>query len=184
MTTFFTADTHFNDGTMRSREFVNRPFKNTMDHDLAVINKWNRVVSPGDTVFHLGDFAHENTHRSYLRQVFDRLNGRKILIVGNHDTPDVLDLPWSKVALDGYVRTQRHEFQLGHKPPQFPVDGMFYLHGHLHTRAPNKPSFPVFDVGLDGHAYEPWSEHDLDRLAALYLRGKALFHGLLRSAAL
>lgn len=51
--------------------------------DEEIIARWNKFVAPGDTVYHLGDVA--------LGQIADslpkvaRLNGFKVLVVGNHD---------------------------------------------------------------------------------------------------
>lgn len=49
-------------------------------HNEMLIDKWNNVVSANDTVFCLGDFAFGNIHK-----FTSCLNGRKILLLGNHD---------------------------------------------------------------------------------------------------
>ena len=51
--------------------------------DDTMIRKWNYCVKPGDTVYHLGDFA--LTSRRREQEIFDELNGHKIIILGNHD---------------------------------------------------------------------------------------------------
>ena len=48
-------------------------------HDEMLVEKWNSVVSDEDTVLHLGDFAFRNI------AIAERLNGKKILLRGNHD---------------------------------------------------------------------------------------------------
>lgn len=49
-------------------------------HDGMILEMWNSVVGEKDSVLHLGDFAFRNIeHRT------KQLNGRKILLRGNHD---------------------------------------------------------------------------------------------------
>ena len=55
MPTFFTADTHF--GHAGARSLYRRPFASVAAMDAAMLARWNAAVAPGDTVFHLGDFA-------------------------------------------------------------------------------------------------------------------------------
>jgi len=63
---FIISDTHWTD---RSNWIV------------EYIKKWNTLVGKDDTVFHLGDIAHNKNALPRLKQ----LNGHKILITGNHD---------------------------------------------------------------------------------------------------
>jgi calcineurin-like phosphoesterase family protein len=78
MTTWFTSDTHF--GHARIIELALRPFASVEEMDETMIERWNEIVAPGDTVHHLGDFAFAD-HNIYL----PRLKGHKHLIIGNHD---------------------------------------------------------------------------------------------------
>jgi calcineurin-like phosphoesterase family protein len=79
--TFFTSDTHF--GHRNIIDMSARPYASTGEMDADPIASWNAIVGPGDTVWHLGDFAYGD--RQYQQSVFDRLNGTKHLIRGNHD---------------------------------------------------------------------------------------------------
>lgn len=56
-------------------------WKSAEEADEAMIALWNATVKPNDKVYHLGDVA---VPRKAL-QIMSRLNGRKILIKGNHD---------------------------------------------------------------------------------------------------
>ena len=49
----------------------------------VMIKNWNSVVKPEDTIYHLGDFALTSAKR--CEYFINRLNGYKILILGNHD---------------------------------------------------------------------------------------------------
>lgn len=80
--TFFTADTHFNHANII--KYCARPFASAQEMNRELVARWNAVVGPRDTVYHLGDFAmgKESDASAFLR----KLNGgKKILIRGNHD---------------------------------------------------------------------------------------------------
>ena len=76
---FLIADTHF--GSEQVRRFENRPFENTQEMDKVMTERWNSVVSPEDTVWHLGDFGAEGCEAPILSQ----LNGNILFVKGNHD---------------------------------------------------------------------------------------------------
>lgn len=84
---FFTSDTHF--GHANIVRLSNRPFKETKHQTAvevmneAIVKNWNETVSPDDTVYHLGDVALGPIQDSL--SIIERLNGRKILVTGNHD---------------------------------------------------------------------------------------------------
>lgn len=81
MTTFFTSDTHFSHA--RIIELSDRPFKDINHMDEEIIRRWNEKVKPEDTVYHLGDVALGPIADSLPK--VGRLNGTKILVIGNHD---------------------------------------------------------------------------------------------------
>jgi calcineurin-like phosphoesterase family protein len=78
---FFTSDTHF--GHKNIIKYSNRPFADVSHMNEALIANWNAVVGPLDTVFHLGDVALGPWED--WDKVLTRLNGYKVLVVGNHD---------------------------------------------------------------------------------------------------
>jgi calcineurin-like phosphoesterase family protein len=78
---YFTSDTHF--GHAKIIQYCNRPFSSVEEMDAEMIRRWNEVVTSSDTVIHLGDFA--ITGKDKTREYRSRLNGRIILILGNHD---------------------------------------------------------------------------------------------------
>lgn len=50
---FYISDWHY--GHANVIAFDNRPFKSLLEMDEALVDRWNAVVSPGDTVYVLGD---------------------------------------------------------------------------------------------------------------------------------
>ena len=83
MTTYVTSDTHF--GHERIINLCNRPFVSVDHMNDEIVRRWNEVVTPDDTVIHLGDVALGKIDNSLA--VVSRLNGYKILVNGNHDRP-------------------------------------------------------------------------------------------------
>lgn len=81
MTTWFTSDTHF--GHARIIELSNRRFGSVDEMNEALVDNWNSVVKPEDTVYHLGDFNLGKFDESI--EYAGLLNGHKILVTGNHD---------------------------------------------------------------------------------------------------
>ena len=78
MATFLTGCTHF--GHRGIIRLCQRPFSDVGEMDEALIDYWNETVRPTDTVVHHGDFGW-NDGVDYL----SRLNGKIILLQGNHD---------------------------------------------------------------------------------------------------
>lgn len=81
MMRWFTSDTHF--GHKRIIELCNRPFADVEEMNEAVVNNWNSVVAHDDEVYHLGDVALGPWVE--WDSILTRLNGYKILVIGNHD---------------------------------------------------------------------------------------------------
>jgi calcineurin-like phosphoesterase family protein len=69
---------HFGHKAMASE----RGFQDEFYHDEHIISQWNSVVEKKDLVYILGDVTMENS-KWYFR--LDELNGRKKVILGNHD---------------------------------------------------------------------------------------------------
>src|SRR5690554_5210082 len=92
----FIADTHF--GHEGIINMCARPFTDVNQMNRELINSWNSVVGKNHRVWHLGDFGYWKMEPGQMRSIFDKLNGEKHLIVGNHDADNTLDLPWSSVS--------------------------------------------------------------------------------------
>lgn len=153
---FFTADTHFADeATLMA---TGRPFKNTSEMDMTLVNNWNKTVRPDDVVFILGDFGALNYTKF--------LNGKKILIKGNREDP----IPESELQkYFDFVYTDRvvHLYEQGyhivmtHKPISLPKINVelspdeIQVFGHIHRTALYRPY--GLNVGTDVNYYTPVS---------------------------
>ncbi|MCH5160832.1 MAG: metallophosphoesterase [Clostridiales bacterium] len=96
---YFTSDLHL--GHANYNVFGLRGFSSVGQMDETLIERWNARVGKADTVYILGDLIFENNGEplSYL----SRLNGRKRLIVGNHDVKWLKTLGMAEVSADGTV---------------------------------------------------------------------------------
>ncbi len=78
---FVTSDTHF--GHANIIKYCDRPYKDRHHMNEALIENWNNVIGDGDVVYHLGDVAMGPSDE--WDAVLKRLNGYKVLVIGNHD---------------------------------------------------------------------------------------------------
>ncbi|GHA10144.1 hydrolase [Devosia pacifica] len=154
MTVFFTADTHFGHRSILS--MCNRPFADIDEHDHALIENWNAVVGPEDTVYHLGDFAYRCGPQQ-TRDIFAKLNGEKHLILGNHDFKnETQKLPWASQSDLTEVNIKGQIFVLCHyglRTWRNMRRGAIQLYGHSHGRLPGTSQ--CIDVGVDNVGYVP-----------------------------
>lgn len=131
MNTFIIADTHFGDENII--KFENRPFQTVSEMDETLIRNWNEVVGEEDRVFILGDFICKN-EELYAESILERLNGRKILIVGNHDVPLISFYKRrSDIILYEYPIVYENFWILSHEPMYVNENSPYAnIYGHVH----------------------------------------------------
>lgn len=137
MEIYFTSDTHF--GHSRIIDYEQRPFKDANEMDEVLIANWNELVKPNDLIFHLGDVFFCNTERQ--KHIFSQLNGRKILIRGNHDK-GYSDTKFKNLGFAVYKFYVFEDFLLSHHPQhETPLRTLIAethiqgnIHGHVHSR--------------------------------------------------
>lgn len=187
MSIYFTSDTHF--GHINIIKYCNRPF--LFDYELdkdrlydqqnidvekmdeTLIKNWNAVVTAQDTIYHLGDFAFYKDQKK-TRNVIRRLNGNKVLILGNHDKylePETLKM-FNSVHLyyelnvpDEDVGKQmivlcHYAMRVWNKSHH----GSWMLFGHSHGTLPDEPNSLSLDVGSDCYGYTPISYDRIKKL--------------------
>lgn len=156
---WFISDTHFfHDNIIR---YCGRPFANSDLMNECIIDNWNATVKPGDKVYHLGDVAlgiSSAGHDNYdLHRLLRSLNGRKRLIVGNHDNlkSDVLQNNFDKIELWNGFHSQGVAFTCSHIP--LPLehlrDGDVCVHGHIHNHEIANPHY--VNVCVEHTGYTP-----------------------------
>jgi len=157
MAMYFTADTHFGHANLCGKLATSRPFPDIETHDETLVARWNETVSPDDEVWHLGDFAHR-CHPKRMAEIFDRLNGKKNLVKGNHDNGATLSLKWESVHEILEFSPEGLWLVCCHYPfRSWPgmEHGAIHLHGHSHGNCPAEGR--MLDVGVDCHGFRPVS---------------------------
>lgn len=132
MAIYLTSDTHFNHKNVI--EYCNRPFTSVEQMNAAIIKNWNKTVTNGDIVYHLGDFAWGG--KDEVARLVKLLNGRIRLIIGNHDAKSpnwYLDAGFDRVYDMPVVL--EHYFVLSHRPPEFVNEQspFAWIYGHVHN---------------------------------------------------
>lgn len=154
MTVFLISDTHF--GHANIIKYAGRPFDSVEEMNEAMVDNWNSVVKQGDKVYHLGDV----TMNSKSLDILSRLNGRKVLIRGNHDiqklkfyTPHFYDIRGSH-ELDNFILT--HIPVALEQSARYPQGN---IHGHLHEK--NMDNHWYINVSVEQINYTPIAFDDI-----------------------
>ena len=149
-------------------KYCNRPWwkkdENGMDvPDVEKMNDdmvklWNSVItSDSQTVYVNGDFCFGN--KAKVKEVFDRLNGRKRIVLGNHDRckfKDYYDIGFDRVY-DKPVILESFCI-LSHAPLQWVKDGDVYMnvYAHVHTQEMYKDfTSNLFCTSAERLGYKP-----------------------------
>lgn len=115
MNTWFQADQHFfHDNIL---DYCNRPFDNVEQMHEKIISEHNKLVKENDVVFYVGDIGYSNFTR--MKEVFEQLKGKKILILGNHDKWSITryyELGFSAVLDDAHIKIGKNMVFLNHIP--------------------------------------------------------------------
>ena len=179
---FWTSDQHF--GHANIIRYCNRPFAGVDEMNRDLVRRWNETVDASDEVWVLGDVAMGSIEQSlsFVR----RLNGRKVLVTGNHDRCWSGYGPKAGRWLDVYRDAGFDEIHqgwvpvtLGHRqalachfpyegdshdedrfvPARPPDEGMLLLHGHVHDRW--RVHGRQVNVGVDVWDYRPITDDEV-----------------------
>lgn len=154
---WFISDTHFfHANILKFTDDEGNPvrkFDNVHDMNEYMVKKWNSVVNPQDYIYHLGDVTFR--YDGAFQELMSRLNGRKRLILGNHDKikgNKLLDW-FEKVEL--WKGFKEFDFTATHIPARLESlrDGKFNVHGHTHQR--KSPTDHHINVSVEVRDYTP-----------------------------
>ncbi len=170
---FYTADLHFH-----YKPFLpGRPFASVEEMDEAMIRLWNETVTDEDTVYVVGDVGYNGGY--VPGDALGRLQGRKHLIRGNHDTgfenaPKLFDY-FETVTDFNEIDDGETHILLCHYPILYRKRG-YMIHGHLHqARGPEydilRQMPRMLNAGVDVNFYRPVT------LAQLVENNRAFYSG-------
>lgn len=165
---WFISDTHFFHWKPDKTFLIDARHFNTIEEmNETIINNWNSMISPNDTVYHLGDVMLQDTDRGI--EILKQLNGKIHIIRGNHDTDsrierykeceNVVEITWGTM-----IKYHKVHIFLSHAPSIYRTmddkpnkQGILNFHGHTHQstnfRDENNPY--VYHVGVDSHNMKP-----------------------------
>lgn len=163
---FVISDTHF--GHENIIKYCDRPFNDYIEMDEHIIRKWNNIVSPQDKVYHLGDVYMGKSH--YCDEILHSLNGKKRLILGNHDNgkDQVLLRHFQKIVV--WRMFPEFGLLLTHVPVHqnslrkngrndAPDCELTNIHGHIHNNP--SPEGPYRNVSVEVINYTPINIEEL-----------------------
>lgn len=166
---YFIADTHFDHNNII--RLSKRPFETMEEHDAQLINNWNNQVNHSDEIYILGDLSMSRSGK-HVNSLLDKLNGRKHLIIGNHDAY-LNDKSFDRSKFESIqpyleFNYSKVKFVLFHYPI-LEWNGFFkdsiHLYGHVHNN--NKEYFEktmptnTLNVGVDIIGYKPISINEV-----------------------
>lgn len=182
---WFVSDLHF--GHKNVISYCNRPFKTVEEMNDFIVSYWNKTIKKQDTIFVLGDFS---LNKKWSKLLIPKLNGKKILVAGNHDAcfvghkkhltrvQNYLEHGWEAVyPYNVFIKLKNGlDVQLCHLPyvpsnPDYDVrylnlrpkrETEILLHGHMHGMF--KKAEGQIDVGWDAHESHILSEDDIIKL--------------------
>lgn len=141
-----------------------------------ITESWNKVVGPEDEIYVLGDFSYK--HKTNLKNIVSKLNGKKYFIKGNHDRTIELDKLFNAKLIEWWKYTHEmsyehdgkiYNFSMSHYP-HCPKEGsdIICLFGHIHGRYEHHEGYVkhprTLDIGVDNVGYEPISIVDIIKI--------------------
>lgn len=146
---FVISDTHFfHDNIV---EYCGRHYQIEMmlgpkksypiDHNKYMVEQWNSVVGYEDTVLHLGDLClwYKDGPAKFASSIAPRLNGKKYIIMGNHDhsDPEWYEAQGFTVVGDFGMKINGKMVTFSHYPHWYgEMNGKTnyrHVHGHVHN---------------------------------------------------
>ena len=160
---FFTSDPHW--GHTNVIRFDNRPFADIDTMNWKMISEWNSTVNPNDVVLILGDVSYANLEETV--RIVSQLNGKKHLVLGNHDRVITDNLATFKQYFESITRDR--EIAVRYEGVEFNVTLSHYMHvvwnkshhgalhlwGHSHGKIAGHTQ--GCDVGMPVWGYKPAS---------------------------
>lgn len=169
---FFTSDTHFFHKNII--KYCDRPFENAKEMNEELIKRWNEVIPEDGIVFHCGDVSLTAGSKK-LNDLLHSLNGKKHLIVGNHEndalSKSYIKEHWETISdiheiyeEDAEITYGKQHLILCHYPMltwNAGHRGSWQLFGHVHGGLSNKGIMnhkaTQMDVGVDTNNFYPYT---------------------------
>ena len=130
----FISDLH--EGHENVIKFDNRPFKDIDEMREQLIERWNSAVGIRDTTYILGDFCWRKEDDPLYSKFLNALNGKKILVRGNHD-PKNLPNGFTEAVDYKEIKDNKRRIIMSHYPiimyHHDTDENAYMLYGHVHS---------------------------------------------------
>lgn len=161
MNIYATSDLHFHH--KKILEYESRPFSSIAEMNETLIENWNQLVKPEDTIYIIGDFSFGREQET--QNLLERLKGKKHLIFGNHDklSPKCLS-KFESSSIYRELKYKGHTFVMFHYPIYSwnkKHHGSIHLHGHTHSRPMEFKHPNLINVGVDVQNFRPINLDDI-----------------------
>jgi len=171
---FLISDTHFLHNNII--KYANRP----KEHNEIMFENWNNTVGDNDLIIHVGDitvgaYKYENGEE-FIKKILGKLNGKKVLIRGNHDKKNDSYynhygfVVYDYIIIDGiylinhyppfekndpkYIKDKQVQYNKELMNEDGVKDCEFLIHGHQHgNKYPNHNK--CFNVTVERINYKP-----------------------------
>lgn len=184
----FWSDQHF--GHVNIIEYAKRPFDSVEEMGEAMIKNYNEVVGPSDVCLWGGDCFMGTVDG---KEILGRLNGVKLLVLGNHDkkASRMFEMGFSAVANEMFLNIAGRPTRVCHRPywtePKGElvdrhgrpiersklnklkklapprVKGEILLHGHTHDSRKRRDN--MVHIGVDAWGFRPATWGEVEALA-------------------
>lgn len=162
---FLTSDLHYS----HDREFVYKPrgFSSIEEMNEAIFNNYQAIVTDEDTCIIAGDLMLGDN--SVGMEYLNKMNGKKIPVLGNHDTDARIALYKSVDSIEGIYDAYRFKYKklsffvchyptvttnIDHKEHIYQCTTNLFGHTHQQTNFYNDIPF-MYHVGVDSHDCKP-----------------------------
>jgi calcineurin-like phosphoesterase family protein len=172
MTIWFCSDHHlFHQGVLNFKRKDGTPlrsFSSVEEMNETILQRHNELVHPSDHVYFMGDVTFR-TGREF-DDLFNKFNGRKRLVVGNHDAVKNITNHFQKISCWRVFNQSKDEisFTVSHVPIHpGSVKGSFNVHGHTHdndvTDESGIPDLRYVNLSMEKTDYRPISYDQLQQ---------------------
>lgn len=186
MIDWFYSDPHF--GHANIIKLQGRPFRDMMEMEVELIERYNDFVGAYETVCWLGDCSFYSAEKTSA--ILYRMNGNKILVRGNHDgkAAKMAQLGFDLVVDEAVMQIAGRKVRLSHypyaegEPPYGSEEGRYLdrrpqrrhrevlIHGHTHSHKQLHGN--MIHVGVDAWDFHPVNIRQIAELLKAIPEGK------------
>jgi calcineurin-like phosphoesterase family protein len=139
-------------------EYCDRPFDKVSKMNHTILSNYKRLVEPNDLVYFLGDLSMRGPDNiNWYKSTFQKLPGRKHLILGNHDHLSVWQYEDAGfMTIHSALHLELLDLYLVHDPAKsLVVKHKPWICGHVHNLFPRIMRPNLINVSVDVWNFEP-----------------------------